>query len=116
VPKHRRSSIRRSDPQHCSRGATPSYDFAALGDQFAGIVARYSTLHVKRDCIGANSDHFAMWEIGVPALVYSEHDPFNNLHFDLNGGDVLDRIDTAYLTSIARPAIAFQAALAGVQK
>ena len=57
-----------------------------------------------------------MWEIGVPALVYSEHDPFNNQHFDLNGGDVFERIDTDYLTSIARPAIAFQAALAGVQK
>ena len=100
----------------CSRGGTTSYDFAALGDQFAGIVASYSTLHVKRDCIGANSDHFAMWEIGVPALVYSEHSPFNNMHFDQNGGDVFDRIDTAYLTSIARPAIAFQAALAGGQK
>jgi len=100
----------------CSRGGTTSYDFAGLGDQFAGIVASYSTLHVKRDCIGANSDHFAMWEIGVPALVYSEHSPFNNLHFDQNGGDVFERIDTAYLISIARPAIAFQAALAGVQK
>jgi hypothetical protein len=28
---------------------------------------------------------------------------------------VIERIDTAYLISIARPAIAFQAALAGVQ-
>ena len=100
----------------CGRSGTASYDFTALGDQFAGIVASYSTLHVKRGCIGANSDHFAMWEIGVPALVYSEHDPFNNQHFDLNGGDVFERIDTDYLTSIARPAIAFQAALAGVQK
>ena len=100
----------------CGSSATASYDFAALGDQFAAIVASYSTLHVKRDCIGAQSDHFAMWEIGVPAVVYSEHSPFNNMHFDVNGGDVFDRIDTAYLTSIARPAIAFQAALAGVQQ
>jgi hypothetical protein len=99
----------------CGRSGTASYDFTALGDQFAGIAASYSKLHVKRGCIGANSDHFAMWEIGVPAVVYSEHDPFNNQHFDLNGGDVFERIDTAYLISIARPAIAFQAALAGVQ-
>lgn len=100
----------------CGSSATNSYDFTALGDQFAGIVASYSTLHVKRGCIGANSDHFAMWEIGVPALVYSEHNAFANPHFDQNGGDVFDKIDTTYLTSIARPAIAFQAALAGVQK
>jgi hypothetical protein len=44
-----------------------------------------------------------MWEIGVPALVFSEHNPFAN-----------PRIDTAYLTSIARPAITFQASLAGI--
>src|SRR5204862_2174979 len=98
------------------RNATSSFDFPALGDQFAAIVASYSTLHVKRGCIGANSDHFAMWEIGVPAVVYSEHNPFANPHFDEKGGDVFARIDLAYLTSIARAAIAFQAALAGVQK
>jgi hypothetical protein len=100
----------------CGQNATASFDFPALGDRFADIVASYSTLHVKRGCIGANSDHFAMWEIGVPAVVYSEHNPFANPHFDRNGGDVFDKIDTAYLTSIARPAIAFQAAVAGVQK
>jgi acetylornithine deacetylase/succinyl-diaminopimelate desuccinylase-like protein len=98
----------------CGHSATASYDFPALGDQLAGIVARYSTLHVKRGCLGANSDHFAMWEIGVPAVVYSEHNPFANPHFDQNGGDVFAKIDLAYLISIARPAITFQAALAGV--
>lgn len=48
--------------------------------------------------------------------MYSEHNPFGNPHFDQNGGDTFDKIDTAYLISIARPAITFQAALAGVQK
>ncbi|HEX8113362.1 MAG TPA: M20/M25/M40 family metallo-hydrolase [Kofleriaceae bacterium] len=100
----------------CGSSAATSFDFAALGDQLAGIAARYSTLHVKRGCIGASSDHFAMWEIGVPAVVYSEHNAFANPRFDRNGGDVFARIDTDYLTSIARPAIAFQAALAGVHK
>jgi hypothetical protein len=92
-----------------------SFDFPALGDQLAGVVAAYSPLHVTRGCIGANSDHFAMWQIGVPAIVYSEHSPFANPHFDSEGGDTFDKIDTAYLTSIARPAIAFQAELAGIQ-
>ena len=67
------------------------------------------------NCLGANSDHFAMWEIGVPAVVYSEHNPFANPHFDQEGGDEFAKIDTDYLTSIAQPATTFQAALAGVQ-
>ena len=100
----------------CGSGGGKTFNFAALGDQFAGIVASYSTLHVTRGCIGANSDHFAMWEIGVPAVVYSEHSPFANPHFDQEGGDTFAKIDMAYLTSIARPAIAFQAAVAGAQK
>lgn len=98
----------------CGSGRGQSFDFQALGDQFAGIVAAYSPLQVKRGCLGQNSDHFAMWEIGVPAVVYSEHNPFANPHFDRDGGDTFARIDINYLTSIARPAIAFQAALAGI--
>ena len=100
----------------CSTGNPPRFTFPALGDQFAAIVASYSTLHVKRNCIGSSSDHFAMWEIGVPAVVYSEHNPFANPHFDRSGGDTLDRIDMSYLTAIARPAITFQAALAGIPR
>jgi len=99
----------------CGSGAGKTFDFPALGDQFAAIVAAYSPLNVTRGCLGQNSDHFAMWEIGVPAVVYSEHNPFANPHFDRSGGDTFERIDLAYLTSIARPAIAFQATLAGLQ-
>ena len=99
----------------CGSGGGRTFNFQALGDQFASIVATYSPLRVKRGCIGASSDHFAMWEIGVPAVVYSEHNPFANPHFDRNGGDTFARIDMAYLTSIARPGIAFQAMLAGVR-
>jgi hypothetical protein len=100
----------------CGSGGGRSFDFAALGDQLASVVSTYSTLHVTRGCLGANSDHFAMWEIGVPAVVFSEHNPFANPHFDQEGGDTFAKIDTAYLTSIARPAITFQASLAGIQK
>jgi hypothetical protein len=98
----------------CGSGAGRSFDFAALGDQFASVVAATSPLHVTRGCLGQNSDHFAMWEIGVPSVVYSEHNPFANPHFDRSGGDTFDKIDTDYLISIARPAIAFQAGLAGI--
>ncbi|HEY0476490.1 MAG TPA: M28 family peptidase [Kofleriaceae bacterium] len=99
----------------CGSGGGQSFNFQALGDRFAAIAATYSTLHVTRGCIGSSSDHFAMWEIGVPAVVYSEHNPFANPHFDQSGGDTFAKIDMAYLTSIARPGITFQAALAGVQ-
>ncbi len=98
----------------CGSSGSETFDFPAIGDQLVSVVAAYSPLHVTRGCLGANSDHFAMWEIGVPAVVYSEHNPFANPHFDQEGGDTFDKIDTAYLTSIARPAIAFQAGLAGI--
>jgi hypothetical protein len=99
----------------CGSGGGRSFDFPAIGDALAGVAAAYSPLHVTRGCLGANSDHFAMWEIGVPAVVYSEHNPFANPHFDREGGDTFDKIDTDYLVAIARPAIAFQAGLAGIQ-
>jgi hypothetical protein len=99
----------------CGSGGGRSFDFPALGDQFVDIIHAYSPLHVTRGCLGANSDHFAMWEIGVPSVVYSEHNPFANPHFDRSGGDTFDKIDTDYLISIARPGIAFQAAIAGIQ-
>jgi hypothetical protein len=98
----------------CGSGGGRTFNFAALGDQLASVVATYSPLHVTRGCLGANSDHFAMWEIGVPAVVFSEHNPFANPHFDAAGGDTFARIDTTYLTSIARPTITFQASLAGI--
>jgi hypothetical protein len=98
----------------CGSGGGQTFNFQALGDQLVSVVTAYSPLHVTRGCLGANSDHFAMWEIGVPAVVYSEHNPFANPHFDREGGDTFARIDTAYLTSIARPAITFQASLAGI--
>jgi hypothetical protein len=99
----------------CGSGGGQSFDFTPLGDQFETIVHTLSPLNVTRGCLGEESDHFAMWEIGVPAIVYSEHNPFANPHFDREGGDTFDKIDTDYLISIARPAITFQAALVGIQ-
>ena len=104
------------DVYSCGGNGPGSFDSWQLGNLFSDIVASYSPLKVKRGCLGANSDHFAFGTIGVPALVYSEHNPFANPHFDREGGDTFDKIDTDYLISIARPGITFQAALAGVQK
>jgi len=104
------------DIYNCGGNGPGSFDYWQLGNQLADIVTAYSPLKVKRGCIGANSDHFAFATLGVPALTYSEHNPFANPHFDAEGGDTFDKIDTAYLISIARPGITFQASLAGVQK
>jgi acetylornithine deacetylase/succinyl-diaminopimelate desuccinylase-like protein len=101
----------------CGSSQTQTYDYNALGDQFAAIAQAYSPLRVARHCMdGAHSDHFAMWEIGVPAIVYGESDPFDNPHFDQWGGDTVDKIDFPYLVQIARPAITFQASLAGLAR
>jgi hypothetical protein len=98
-----------------SQDKKETFNFQALGDQFEQVVHTYSpNLNVTRGCLGENSDHFAMWERGIPAVVYSEHNPFANPHFDREGGDTFDKIDTDYLISIARPAITFQAALVGI--
>ena len=104
------------DVYSCGGNGPGSFDSWQLGNLFSDIVARYSPLNVKRGCLGANSDHFAFGTIGVPAIVYSEHNPFANPHFDREGGDTFDKIDLDYLISIARPGITFQAALAGVRK
>jgi hypothetical protein len=100
----------------CGMNQTAIYQDTAMGDAFAAIITKYSPLAVSRGCLGENSDHFAMWEIGVHTIVFSEHNPFANPHFDQNGGDTFDKIDTDYLVSIARPAITFQATLAGFMR
>jgi Zn-dependent M28 family amino/carboxypeptidase len=102
------------DVYSCGGETSVLYNYPALGDQLASIARAYSPLQVARDCIGPNSDHYAMWEIGVPAVVFTEHNAFGNPHFDQNGNDTVALIDFAYLASIARPAIAFQAAIAGM--
>jgi len=104
------------DVYSCGGNGPGSFDYWQLGNQLSDIVTAYSPLKVKRGCLGANSDHFAFATLGVPALTYSEHNPFANPHFDQEGGDTFDKIDLDYLISIARPGITFQAALAGLPK
>ncbi len=98
----------------CS-GDSKNYDYKEIGDALEQTAALYSTLKTTRGCIGQNSDHYAMWEIGVPSVVFSEHTPFNNPHFDQNGGDTYDKIDQGYFFKIAQVGVTFAATLVGVQ-
>jgi Zn-dependent M28 family amino/carboxypeptidase len=92
-------------------GATNS---DALGDLLVATATDYSKMTTTRACMGENSDHYAMWEIGVPAVVFSEHDPFNNPHFDQNGGDTYDKIDQDYYFHIAQVGVTFAARVVGL--
>ncbi|MDE2491438.1 MAG: M28 family peptidase [Elusimicrobia bacterium] len=93
-------------------GATDSKE---LGNLLADTAAVYSRMRTSQGCMGENSDHYALWEIGVPAVVLSEHDPFNNPHFDQEGGDTYDRIDAGYHLRIAQVGAAFAARVAGLE-
>jgi Zn-dependent M28 family amino/carboxypeptidase len=85
-----------------------------LGAMLAQTAAQYSKLGTTEGCMGENSDHYAMWEIGVPAVVFSEHDPFSNPHFDQNGGDTYDKIDQNYFFQISQVGVTFAAQLVGL--
>lgn len=98
----------------CGPGGT--FNFNAYGNQFSTVVHEYSPLRVARACMGENSDHYAMWEIGVPTIVFSENDPFDNPHFDQEGDDTISHIDFDYHALIARAAITFQAGQAGIPR
>jgi Zn-dependent M28 family amino/carboxypeptidase len=97
----------------CS-GDGAGFNYPALGDSLEAVASGYGGLAVNRNCIGENSDHYAMWEIGVPSVVFSEHNPFDNPHFDSAGGDTLDKIDQNYFFHIAQVGITFAAIVAGL--
>ena len=116
-----------SGPDHKCRMVKPTfnvfscstnrrYNYQKLGDQMEAVVQQFApAMAVKRDCIGPNSDHYAMWDIGVPAVVFSELNPFDNPHFDNEGGDTYDKIDQTYFFSIARVGVTFAATVVGIE-
>jgi hypothetical protein len=106
----RRSGPIRSDPALAARVDT-ALDTAVREQLTASRAVGSSPATASRVMRLDNTNGIAR----VPAVVYSEHNPFANPHFDRSGGDTFARIDMAYRTSIARPAITFQAMLAGVQ-
>ena len=96
----------------CSPGG--QYDFPEQGDLLENIVKSYSSLQISRSCMGEHSDHYAMWEIGIPSVVYSEHQPFDNPHFDFEGGDSLDKINQSYFFKLAQVGVTFAVELGGL--
>ncbi len=90
------------------------YDANSFGDMFSTFVSEYSNLQTERSCTIDDSDAYAMWEIGVPSLIFAEHNPEMNPYFDQEGSDTLDKIDFNYFSQIAQISSAFIARLAGV--
>ena len=90
-------------------------DSKAMGDIMEKIAIQFGKLGVKRGCIGENSDHYALWEIGVQSVVFSEHSPFSNPHFDAEGGDLYELIDQNYFFQIAQVGVVFAAKIIGVE-
>jgi Peptidase family M28 len=97
---------------HACSGSSP--DSSALRKLLADTATRYAKMTSTNACMDQNSDHYAMWEIGVPAVVFSEHDPFNNPHFDQEGGDTYETIDQKYFFEIARVGVTFAARVAKI--
>jgi hypothetical protein len=106
----------------CELTNDSGFAFHEVGTAFIGMSNRIcAPLAVSRVCLddlgvrgsGALSDNYALWEIGVPGVITSEYVPVLNPHFDQNGGDTFDKIDTTYFVKIARMAIAFTAEVAG---
>ena len=98
----------------CQGGNTHFPNSNPLGDLLEDTFKTYSTLAVQRECMGANSDFYAMLEVGVPSVVFSEYNPFNNPHFDDEGGDTFDLIDQDYFFKISQVAVTFAARVIGV--
>jgi len=87
--------------------------FATL---FAQSVAKYSSsMTQSQDCMGANSDFYAFSQAGIPSVVFSENDPFDNPHFDAEGGDTFDKIDQDYFFNIAQVGVTYAAQVIGIQ-
>ncbi len=97
-----------------SCSSTGEYNSQAQGDIIESIAKTYSSLAVRRGCIGENSDNYALWEIGLPSVVYSEHNPFDNPHFDSEGGDTFEKINQNYFFKIAQVGVTYAIELAGL--
>jgi Zn-dependent M28 family amino/carboxypeptidase len=96
---------------NCSNTSPSS---TALSTLLKGTATKYSTMTTKNGCVDANSDLYAMWEVGVPSITYGEHDPFSNPHFDDEGGDTYDKIAHDYFFNIAQVGVTFSTQVVGI--
>jgi hypothetical protein len=90
-----------------------AYDYKEIGDLFEAVAKQYTDLRTDRECETDDSDHYAMWEIGVPTVVFSE--PYGNPHYDGAGGDTYTTIDQDYFFRMAKLGVVFAAKNVGVQ-
>jgi hypothetical protein len=90
------------------------YQYPAMATAAVTTLAKYSNLTVALRCSNDDSDRYAMWEIGTPAVEISEHNPGDNPHFDIKGGDTLDRLNRPYYVRIARAQAVFSATNIGL--
>ena len=91
-----------------------SYSSKPLGLQLQSVVQAFSSIPVVIECAGQDSDHYALWEIGMPALEYGEFSWETNDHFDESGGDVYSKIDEDYFFSLSQVGVVFAATQAGL--
>jgi hypothetical protein len=105
------------DVDSCS--ADNLYHFPQIGDAFEALAKKYSTVTTRRICLGdpngANSDMYAMWEVGVPSVMFVEHNVLSNDHFDASGGDTFERIDQDYFYKLAQLGVTFAVHEVGIQ-
>ena len=82
----------------------------------ADTAHKYSTLSITNTCNDGTlkSDYMALGDLGVPAFVYSEHNPSANDHFDQQGSDTYQAIDQDYFFQIARVGVTFAARVVGI--
>jgi hypothetical protein len=85
-----------------------------LSAAMVAMSARYEGTPVVTECAGQDSDHYAFWEIGVPAIEFGEYSWQKNDHFDASGGDTYDKIDEGYFYGISRVGVTFAAQMIGV--
>jgi Zn-dependent M28 family amino/carboxypeptidase len=85
-----------------------------LSGQMSELSRAYQGLPVVTECAGQDSDHYAFWEIGVPAIEFGEFSWQNNDHFDDRGGDTYERIDENYFYAISRVGVTFAAKTIGI--
>ena len=97
-----------------SPSAFPLYDYRPLEDQFRALTAAVSSLTMVRVCYGNISDHFPFAQLGVPAMLYTEHLPSKNPYKD-QAGDTVAIVDFDYFTAIARIGIPFMAQVVGIR-
>jgi hypothetical protein len=88
------------------------YSYKEIGDLFDSVAKEFTDLRVDRECETDDSDHYAMWEIGVPTVVFSE--PYGNPHYDGAGGDLYSTIDLTYFEKMSRLGVVFAAKNVGV--